>query len=291
MDYLLHILILICIYCIVGISLNLIAGYTGLISIAHAAFYGIGAYTAALLSLRFGTSFLLTIPAAIIVAAAIGFLIGFPSLRIRDDFFVIATFGFQVIIFSIMNNWMELTQGPLGLPGIPQPTLLGYKFSSHLDFLLLSLFFAVVVYLVSRRLVNAPFGNVLRAIREDEIFAQSLGKNVNRYKVLIFSVGAGLVAIGGALYAYYITFIDPTSFTVPESIFMLSIVIVGGAGRLSGSIIGAILLVSIPELLRFIGMPSSIAANMRQVLYGGLLVVFMMFRPKGIWGEFSFRRE
>jgi branched-chain amino acid transport system permease protein len=291
MDYLLHILILICIYCIVGISLNLIAGYTGLISIAHAAFYGIGAYTAALLSLRFGTSFLLTIPAAIIVAAAIGFLIGFPSLRIRDDFFVIATFGFQVIIFSVMNNWMDLTQGPLGLPGIPQPELLGYKFSSHLDFLVLSLFFAVVVYLISRRLVNAPFGNVLRAIREDELFAQSLGKNVNWYKVLVFSVGAGLVAIGGALYAYYITFIDPTSFTVPESIFMLSIVIVGGAGRLSGSVIGAILLVSIPELLRFIGMPSSIAANMRQILYGGLLVVFMMFRPKGIWGEFSFRRE
>jgi branched-chain amino acid transport system permease protein len=290
-DYLLHILILICIYCIVGISLNLIAGYTGLISIAHAAFYGIGAYTAALLSLRFGTSFLLTIPAAIIVAAAIGFLIGFPSLRIRDDFFVIATFGFQVIVFSVMNNWMDLTQGPLGLPGIPQPELLGYKFSSHVDFLVLSLFFAVVVYLISRRLVNAPFGNVLRAIREDELFAQSLGKNVNLYKVLIFSVGAGLVAIGGALYAYYITFIDPTSFTVPESIFMLSIVIVGGAGRLSGSVIGAILLVSIPELLRFIGMPSSIAANMRQILYGGLLVVFMMFRPKGIWGEFSFRRE
>jgi branched-chain amino acid transport system permease protein len=291
MDYLLHILILICIYCIVGISLNLIAGYTGLISIAHAAFYGIGAYTAALLSLRFGTSFLLTIPAAIIVAAAIGFLIGFPSLRIRDDFFVIATFGFQVIIFSVMNNWMDLTQGPLGLPGIPQPEVFGYKFSSHVDFLVLSLFFAIVVYLISRRLVNAPFGNVLRAIREDELFAQSLGKNVNLYKVLIFSVGAGLVAIGGALYAYYITFIDPTSFTVPESIFMLSIVIVGGAGRLSGSVIGAILLVSIPELLRFIGMPSSIAANMRQILYGGLLVVFMMFRPKGIWGEFSFRRE
>lgn len=139
--------------------------------------------------------------------------------------------------------------------------------------------------------MNAPFGNVLRAIREDEIFAQSLGKNVSYYKVLVFAIGAGLVSIGGALYAYYITFIDPTSFTVTESIFMLSIVIVGGAGRLSGSVIGAVLLVSIPELLRFIGMPSSIAANMRQILYGGLLVIFMMFRPKGIFGEFGFRRE
>jgi branched-chain amino acid transport system permease protein len=291
LEYLLHILILICIYCIVGISLNIVAGYTGLISIAHAAFYGIGAYTAALLSLRFGVNFLLAIPAAIIVAAVFGFLIGFPSLRIRDDFFVIATFGFQVIVFSVMNNWMELTNGPLGLPGIPQPEILGYKFTSHLDFLILSFLFALITYLVARRLVKSPLGNVLRAIREDELFAQSLGKNVSYYKALAFSVGAGLVAIGGALYAYYITFIDPTSFTVPESIFMLSIVIVGGAGRLEGSILGAILLVTIPELLRFIGMPSSIAANMRQILYGGLLVAFMIWRPKGIWGEFGFSKE
>jgi branched-chain amino acid transport system permease protein len=275
----------------VGISLNLIAGYTGLISIAHAAFYGIGAYTAALLSLRFGVNFLLAVPAAIIVAAVFGFLIGFPSLRIRDDFLVIATFGFQVIIFQIMNNWMELTNGPLGLPGIPQPEILGYKFTSHVDFLVLSFLSALITYIVARRLVKSPLGNVLRAIREDELFAQSMGKNVSYYKVLAFSVGAGLVAIGGALYAYYITFIDPTSFTVPESIFMLSIVIVGGAGRLGGSILGAILLVSIPELLRFIGMPSSIAANMRQILYGGLLVAFMIWRPKGIWGEFGFSKE
>lgn len=291
MEYLLHILILICIYCIVGISLNLVAGYTGLISIAHAAFYGIGAYTAALLSLRFGFNFLIAIPAAVVVAAILGFIIGFPSLRIRDDFFVIATFGLQVIIFSIMNNWMELTNGPLGLPGIPQPQLFGYNFTSHIDFLVLTGFFAVLVYLIARRIANSPFGNVLRAIREDELFAKSLGKNTSLYKVGIFSIGAGLVAIGGALYAYYISFIDPTSFTVTESIFMLSIVIVGGAGRLSGSVLGAVLLVTFPEILRFVGMPNAIAANMRQILYGGLLVVFMMWRPKGILGEFAFRRE
>lgn len=291
MEYLLHILILINIYIIVGISLNLVAGYTGLISLAHAAFYGIGAYAAALLSLHYHTNFVVAIAAGVVIAAVGGIIIGFPSLRIRDDFFVIATFGFQVIAFQIMNNWMDLTQGPLGLPGIPQPTVLGYQFTSHIDFFVLTLLSALLVYVISRRLVNAPFGNVLRAIREDEVFAQSLGKNVSYYKVLVFAVGAGLVSIGGALYAYYITFIDPASFTVTESIFMLSIVIVGGAGRLSGSVIGAVLLVSVPELLRFLGMPSSIAANMRQILYGGLLVVFMMFRPKGILGEFGFRKE
>lgn len=291
MEYILHILILICIYCIVGMSLNLVAGYTGLISIAHAAFYGIGAYTAALLALNYGVNFLIAIPAAVIVAAFFGFVIGFPSLRIRDDFFVIATFGLQVIMFSIMNNWMQLTNGPLGLPGIPQPELFGYKFTSHVDFLVLTGLSAVLVFFIASRITNSPFGNVLRAIREDELFAKSLGKNTNLYKMLVFSVGAGLVAIGGALYAYYITFIDPTSFTVTESIFMLSIVIVGGAGRLSGSVLGAVLLVTIPEILRFVGMPNAIAANMRQILYGGLLVVFMMWRPKGILGEFAFERK
>jgi len=291
MEYILHIFILIAIYCIVGISLNLVAGYTGLISLAHAGFYGIGAYTAALLALNYGVNFLIVIPCAIIVSAIFGFLIGFPSLRIRDDMFVITTFGFQIILFQIMNNWMELTHGPLGLPGIPQPTLFGYHFTSHIDFLILTIVLALLVYWIANRAVKSPFGNVLRGIREDEIFAQALGKNVNFYKVLIFSVAAGLVAIAGALYAYYITFIDPTSFTVQESIFMLSIVIVGGAGRLSGSIIGAVLLVSIPEILRFIGMPSSIAANTRQILYGGLLVAFMMFRPKGILGEYGFQKD
>jgi branched-chain amino acid transport system permease protein len=290
MEYLLHIFILIAIYCIAGMALNLVAGYTGLISLSQAGFYGIGAYVAALLSLNYGVHFLLVIPAAVLIAALVGFLIGFPALRIRDDFFVIATFGFQIILFQVMNNWMELTNGPLGLPGIPQPELFGYRITSHVDFLVLSFIFAVLVYFIVRRLTHSPFGSVLRGIREDDLFALSLGKNVNLYKVTSFSVAAGLAAIGGALYAYYITFIDPTSFTIPESVFMLSIVIVGGAGRLEGSIIGAIILVSLPELLRFVGMPSSIAANVRQILYGGALVAFMMWRPKGILGEYNFRK-
>lgn len=290
MAYLVHILIIINIYIIVGLSLNLIAGYSGLLSVSHAGFYGVGAYAAALLALNFHVNFLFGIAAGIIAATILGFAIGYPSLSFRDDFFVIATLGFQMILFDVMNNWMGLTNGPLGLPGIPQPVILGFQITTHLSFFILTLLFALLVYYVCRRLVNSPFGNVLRGMREDEIFAASLGKNVNLYKIVIFAVGSGLVAIGGALYAYYITFIDPTSFTVAESIFMLSIVIVGGSGRLGGSIIGAIILVTLPEALRFIGLPNAIAANLRQIFYGGLLVAFMMFRPKGIWGEFSFRR-
>ncbi len=290
MEYLLHILILICIYSILSISLNLISGYTGLLSIAHAAFYGIGAYVTALLALNFESHFLINIICAMIFAGILGAVVAIPSLRIHDDYFVIATFAFQVIIFSVLNNWVSLTKGPMGLPGIPQPVILGIEISSHYGFLLLVLFFALLTFFVSSRLVNSPFGRVLKAIREDEVFALSLGKNVAGFKVLIFIIGASLAAIAGSLYACYITFIDPTSFTVMESIFILSIVIIGGTGNLRGSVIGAIVLVTLPELLRFLGLPSAIAANMRQIIYGSLLVIFMMYRPQGLVGEFSFKK-
>ncbi len=289
MAYFLHILILINIYIIIAISLNLIAGYTGILSIAHAAFYGVGAYVAALLAVNYGTPFLLNLIAAMIVAGAVAAVVAFPSLRIHDDYLVIATFGFQMILFSIFNNWVSLTRGPLGIPGIPQPKIFGIAITSHVGFLILTGLLALAVYLFARRLVNSPFGRVLKAIREDEIFAQALGKNVIRYKILVFVIGGALAAIAGTLYAHYVTFIDPTSFTILESIFMISIVIVGGAGSLIGSIVGAVILIVIPEMLRFLGMPNAIAANMRQIIYGTLLVVMMMFRPRGLVGEYELR--
>lgn len=291
MDYILHILIMVGIYSIVAMSLNLLAGYTGLISVAHAAFYGIGAYTTALLALKVGLPFWINIPAGILVSGAVAFLIAWPSLKTYDDYFIITTFAFQIIIFSIMNNWVSFTGGPLGLPGIPQPTIFGITISSHLFFLSFVVAFGILTYMFLTRLVKSSFGRVLKAIREDEIFTMSMGKDVMKYKVSVFVIGASIASIGGSLYAYYISFIDPTSFTIMESIFMLSIVIIGGAGSLRGSIVGAALLISIPEILRFIGMPNSIAANMRQIFYGGLLVFFMMFRPQGLLGEFTFGKS
>jgi branched-chain amino acid transport system permease protein len=156
--------------------------------------------------------------------------------------------------------------------------------------LILAAVFAGLVLLFCRRLVGSPFGRVLKALREDEVFALAAGKNVAFYKVLVFVLGAAMASVAGALYATYITFIDPTSFTVMESIFIISVVIIGGAGSLWGPVLGAVVLVSLPELLRFVGLPSSVAANVRQMLYGGLLVVFMMWRPQGLLGEFSFRK-
>jgi len=285
LDYLLHILILIGIYSILSISLNLLAGYTGILSIAHAAFYGVGAYVAALMALKLHTPFLLNLILAVGAAALLGALVGIPSLRIKDDYFVIATFAFQVITFSLLNNLVSFTGGPMGLPGIPQPTILGLTISGHVPFLILTVLLAVFTFWAASRIVSSPFGRVLRAIREDEVFAQACGKDVAAYKVTVFMIGAGLAAIAGVLYATYISFIDPTSFTVMESIFIISIVIIGGAGSLWGSVLGAAVLVTLPELLRFVGLPNSIAANIRQILYGGLLVAFMLWRPKGFIGE------
>ncbi|MGB7062364.1 MAG: branched-chain amino acid ABC transporter permease [Candidatus Zixiibacteriota bacterium] len=289
MEYVLHILILIGIYVILSVSLNLIAGYTGLLSIAHAAFYGVGAYVAALMALNLHSPFLINIICAVILSGLLGALVGIPSLRIRDDYFMIATFAFQVIVFSVLNNWVSFTGGPMGLPGIPQPTIFGLKISSHVGFLVLVAIFCALTLWVTRRIVQSPFGRVLKAIREDEVFAQAAGKNVAAYKIIVFVIGAGMAAVAGSMYAYYISFIDPTSFTVMESIFIISLVIIGGAGSLWGPVLGAFVLVLLPELLRFVGMPSSLAANVRQILYGGLLVAFMMWRPRGFLGKYAFQ--
>ena len=289
MEYLLHIMILIGIYLILAVSLNLIVGYLGLLSVAHAAFYGIGAYVAALMALKLQSPFLINIVCAIILSGLLGALVGIPSFRIRDDYFVIASFAFQVIMFSILNNWISFTGGPMGLPGIPQPTIFGLKVSSNIGFLLLVGVFCTLTLWISHRIVQSPFGRVLKAIREDEIFTQAAGKYVSRYKVLVFVIGAGMASVAGVMYAYYISFIDPTSFTVMESIFIISIVIIGGAGSLWGSVAGAVVLVVLPELLRFIGLPSSVAANIRHIFYGGLLGAFMMWPPRGFLGEYVFQ--
>ena len=288
MEYLLHIFILIGIYIILSVSLNLIAGYTGLVSIGHAAFFGIGAYVAALLALKLNSPFLANIGCAVLLTGMLGVLVGVPSLRIQNDYFAIASFAFQIITFSILNNWVSLTGGPMGLPGIPEPTILGWQINSNIDFLILVILLCIIIVGISLRIGNSPIGRVLKSIREDEIFTQSLGKCIDFYKVAIFVIGSCMAGVAGVIYAYYISFIDPTSFTVMESIFIISIVIIGGAGNIWGSILGAVFLVILPELLRFLGLPSAIAANIRQIIYGTLLVLCMLYRPQGFLGEYSF---
>lgn len=288
MEYVLHLLILICFYTLLSQSLNLSAGITGLISLAQAGFYGIGAYTTAVLSSHYGFSFWINLPIAMLLSGLIAFLVSFIALRTVEDYFIICTLGIQVIIFSIMNNWMSLTNGPMGIPGIPAIHLFGISLDSKTPFLILTIFFVVLVWYISSNITIAGFGKTLRAISEDEIYTQSIGKNVYKLKILSFTLSAVLAAIPGVLYAHYISYIDPTSFTVNESIFILSIVIIGGLGSLTGIFFASTFLVLLPEALRFVGMPDNIAANMRQVLYGLILVIIMITGKNGIKDFFNF---
>lgn len=290
MDYLFHILVLIGIYSVLTVSLDLVAGRTGLLSLAHGAFYGIGAYTSALLGLHWGWPFLLTVPVGIVLAAAVSLTVSLPSLRLHGDYFVIATLGFQMILFSLFNNWMRLTRGPLGIPGIPQPVILGWEVNSTLEFAILAVAFAILAYLVVGLIATSPLGRILHAIREDEVFSKACGKNTVRFKVAAFAVSSALAAMAGALYAHYITYIDPTTFTVTDSILVLSMVIIGGAGSIWGPLVGAVVLVALPEALRFIGLPTTSAANLRQIIYGALLIVMMTVRPQGLVGRYAFGR-
>lgn len=290
MEYLLHILILASIYSVLALSLDLLVGHTGLLSLTHAAFYGFGAYSSALLAVHFGSSFGLGVVAGMAAAVFLSLFVSLPSLRLHDDYFVIGTFGFQMILFSIFNNWMEVTRGPLGIPGISKPVVFGWRVNSNVEFLLLAATFACFACVVVYRMTSSPFGRVLHAIREDEVFTKALGKNALFFKVTVFGVSAALAAMAGGLYAHYLSFIDPTSFTVMESILIISMVIIGGAGSTWGPLVGAVVLVSLPEVLRFIGLPSAIAANLRQIIYGSLLVIMMMFRPRGLVGKYGFNK-
>jgi branched-chain amino acid transport system permease protein len=280
MEYLLHLLILIGIYVMLSQSLSLAAGYGGLISLAHAGFYGIGAYTAALLAVNYHASFFVTLPAAMLLSGLLALLVSAIALRTVDDYFIICTLGIQVVIFSVMNNWMQLTRGPLGIPGIPSIHLLGFPVEGKLPFLALTLFFAAAVYWLLSYLTRSSFGRLLRSLSEDEIYTQSLGKNVYLAKIIAFTLSAMLAAIPGVLYAHYISYIDPTSFTVDESIFILSIVIIGGMRNLRGCVLAGAFLILLPEVLRFVGLPSSIAANLRQIIYGAVLI-FVIFKSGG----------
>lgn len=282
MEYILHLLILIMFYVILAQSLSLTAGYAGMISLAQAGFYGIGAYTSAILTVNYDFPFIATLPLAMLISGAVALLVSTIALRTVEDYFIICTLGIQIIIFSVMNNWMSLTKGPLGIPGIPAILIFGFEFSSKISFILLCIFLSAAVYLFLFYITKTNFGRILKALSEDEIYTQATGKNVYLAKVTAFTITAMLAAIPGVLYAHYISYIDPTSFTVDESIFILSIVIIGGMRNLWGIIIAAAFLILLPEALRFIGLPNSIAANLRQIIYG-LILVFVVMKSKSVF--------
>lgn len=275
-EYFLHISILMLLYVMLTQSLVLTSGYSGLISLAHAGFYGIGAYVSAILSVKYGLTFLISLPIAMIVSGLIAIIISTIALRAVDDYFIIITLGIQVVVFSIMNNWVDITNGPLGISGIPTISFFGLSLENKQSFLLLTLILTGIVFILIRNITKSPLGRVLLSLSEDEVFTKSLGKKVYSAKIISFALGGVLASIPGAIYAHYVSYIDPSSFTVNESIFILSIVIIAGSKSLWKVAFATAFLVILPELLRFVGMSSNLAANVRQILYGAALV-FIMF--------------
>jgi len=288
MNYILHIIVMIFIYGILALSLNLLIGYGGLISVCHAAFYGIGAYTTTLLMMNFNMNFFLALIVGVLLTSAMSLFIAYPSLRLKGDYFFLASLGFQIIIFAILYNWVNLTKGPYGIPGIPRPHVFGLALESEFFFFLFCGVIFFLIFLISKVLYNSPFGRVLKAIREDEIAAEALGKDVPAIKIWAFAISAGIAAIAGAMYAVYVSYIDPTSFTLDESIFILSIVLIGGSGNLKGPLIGVVFMIVLPEILRFLRIPDTVAPNVRQIIYGLALIILMKYRVQGILGDYSF---
>ncbi|MBI3456948.1 MAG: branched-chain amino acid ABC transporter permease [Candidatus Rokubacteria bacterium] len=283
-----HLLTLMAIYAILAVSLNLVVGLTGLFNLGHAAFFGIGAYASALLALA-GYPYPVSLAAAITLPALTGVLVGLPTRRLRGDYLAMATLGFGEIARAVFRNWVSLTRGPMGLPGIPHPSLFGVSIDTAGKFVVLAGSALALTWLAIEILTRAPFGRALRAIREDELAVQALGKNPEPFKLQALALGAGFAGLGGSLYAHYIAFVDPSPFTLPTTIFLFLLIVLGGLGNHAGSVLAAFGLLAARESLRFAGLPPSIAAPLQQLVFSLLLVVLVIYRPWGFFPEPTLR--
>lgn len=291
LDYVVNLLILSTVYGILAISLNFLIGSTGIFSMAQAAIFGIGAYTSALVSIHLGWGFIPAVFAAAVMAMLASAVVAIPSLRVSGDYFVVASFALQFIISDVFTNWTHLTSGPAGLPGIPRPGFGPFLLNDPAEYVVLYILFFLGILALTSRIVHSAFGRTLRALREDPVAVQALGKNVVQYKVVAVAVASAIAGVAGSLYAHYITFINPTSFTLDTSILVAAMVILGGVGNVWGGPLGAAVLLLVPEVLRYVDMPDTVAGPLRQLLYGALLIVIIRFRPQGLVGDPKLARD
>jgi branched-chain amino acid transport system permease protein len=289
--YALHILTLALCYAVPAIGLNLLFGYTGLVSLGHMGFAGVGAYTTALLMKSGGVAFVPALAAGAGVAGIVGVLVGMPCLRLRNHFFIIVTLAVGVILYTLFNNLDALTGGAEGLPGIPrpQPIDLGFvvaDFRRPQGFYWLALTVFAAMFIIQYLIVRSDFGRSLAAIRQDETVAAARGVNVFAHKLAIFAISAAIAGVGGGLKVTFLRAAAPLSFELLESINLVMIVILGGARFLLGPLIGAILFIAIPEVLR-------IANELRLVIFGAALVLLALYAPQGLCGlvQALFRRS
>ena len=287
-SYFVHVMIVALIFAMLASGLDLVMGYCGQFSFGQAAFYGIGAYTSALLALKAGWPFWAALPAAAAVAAAFGALLGIPSLRLSGHFLAITTIAFQVIVTLVLTQWHGFTGGTAGLMGIPPPelrvggrTVLG--FDTPATYYYLSLGVVGLGVGAAARLVGTRLGREWLAVREDELLAKAMGINTTRVKVLAFTLSAGMAGAAGSLLAHYLKNIHPSEFTLWTSAEIVAMVILGGRGTLTGPVLGAVGLTILPEYLRA-------AQDYKLILYGVALIVMVTFMPRGLVGELRARR-
>jgi branched-chain amino acid transport system permease protein len=275
--YHVHIAIMAGIFAILALSLNLLMGYTGQLSLGHAAFFGIGAYTSSLLALKLDWSFWLGLPAAGVLAGLAGWAIGRLALKLRGAYFVLVTISFAGVISLVSVNWMELTNGPLGLPGVPAPELPGLSLRTKSAYYYLVLAVTALAYLVCHRLVRSRLGRAFLALRENEALAESVGVDPTRTLVLAAVVSAAMAGVAGSLYAHYTRFVSPEVFLFSYTVTMVIMVVAGGKGTLAGPVVGAVLFTVLPEVLR-----EAMAWQWQMLAYGVLLVLLLFFLPRGI---------
>ena len=274
--YYMRIINMILIYSILTIGLNLVVGHTGVLSFGHAAFYGIGAYTTAILMKYFGWSFWIVLPLSGIIASLFGILLGLPSFRVRGDYLCVVTIGFGEIIRLVMQNWTGLTRGPMGIPGIPSPKILGVNLTSHTQFYYLGLALLLLTCWIIKNLYDSKIGRALLSIRNDELVASVMGINTFFYKILSLVIATFFAGLAGSFLAVYLSFVGPLNFTMDESVLLIIMVIWGGMGSLKGSIFGAATMLGIVELVRPI-------YQFRTLIWGAVLLIVLLVRPQGVF--------
>ena len=275
--YHLHVVIMAGIFTILALSLNLLLGYTGQLSLGHAGFFGIGAYTSALLALRGDRSFWIGLASAALAAGLAGWGIGRLALKLRGAYFVLVTISFAGVISLVSINWMELTNGPLGLPGVPPPELFGVPLRTKAAYYYVVLLAAVLAYLVCHRLVHSRLGRAFLALRENEPLAESVGVDPVRTLVAAAVVSAAMAGVAGSLYAHYVRFVSPEVFLFGYTVTMVIMVVAGGKGTLLGPVVGALLFTALPEALR-----EAMDWQWQMLAYGIVLVLLVFFLPRGI---------
>ena len=272
-----HVLVLAGLFTLMALGFDLVLGYLGELSLGHAAFFGIGAYTTALLTRHFSVPFPLDLLLAGLFTGIFGLLIGAPSLRLRGPYFAIVTFGFAEILHLVALNWTSLTRGPMGLPDIPHPQLGPFRITTELGYYYLVLALIGVAMLVTRRLLESTVGHAFLAIRENEELASAAGIPTFRFKLLAFVIGMIFAGAAGSVYARYVHFVDPTALSFYYTVTVVSMVIVGGQGSIAGTTLGALVFTLVPEYLR-------VAERARLVIFGALLMLAIVFMPDGLRG-------